>query len=164
MEEEKHKFMIPTREGRPQPGTVTIDPTSLPSRDVQSPSDSPEMRQIEPFSQHPYPQNAHLRGLPDASPPYPESRVSSEAPVAPAAGRRSPAPAVAPSDTERQQQETLAGWRQRFERGGAGDGKPRKTILGLTVFRFWAAVALGVVIVGVAIAVGLALGLANRYV
>ncbi|KAK1972229.1 hypothetical protein LY78DRAFT_427258 [Colletotrichum sublineola] len=162
MEEEKHKFMIPIHERRPQPGTLPINPTSLPSHDVQSPSDSPEIRQIESFSQHSYPQNAHIRGTTDASPPYPESRISSEAPVAPTAGRRNPAPAVTPSDPERQQQGMLAGWRQRLERDRADDGKPRKTILGLTVLRFWAAVALGVIIVGVAIAVGLALGLANR--
>ncbi|KZL84725.1 hypothetical protein CI238_07880 [Colletotrichum incanum] len=158
MEEEKHKFIIPIHERRPQPGTITADPTSLPSHDAQSPIVSPEIQQIESF-----PQNAHLRDIPDASPPYPESRISSEAPVASAAAaRRVPGPAVAPSDPERQQQGTLAGWRQRFERGRENDGKPRKTILGLTVFRFWAAVALGVIIVGVAIAVGLALGLANR--
>ncbi|KAK2023494.1 hypothetical protein LX32DRAFT_707658 [Colletotrichum zoysiae] len=158
MEEEKHKFMIPIHERRPQPGTVTNDPTSLPSHDVQSPSDSPEVRQIESFPQHSYPQNAHLRGLPDASPPYPESRISSEAPVAPTVGRRNPAPAAAPLDPERQQHGMMAGWRQRFDSDGADDGKPRRTILGLTVLRFWAAVALGVIIVGVAIAVGLALG------
>ncbi|KAK1980828.1 hypothetical protein LZ30DRAFT_110691 [Colletotrichum cereale] len=169
MEEEKHKFIIPIHERRLQPGPVTVDTVSLPSHDAQSPpSDSPEIRQIESFSQHSYPHNAHLRGIPDASPPYPESRISSEAPVAPAAARRDPAPAVAPSDPEQQQQQQrrqqrmLAGWRQRFERGRVDDEKPRKTILGLTVFRFWAAVALGVIIVGVAIAVGLALGLANR--
>ncbi|GKT41769.1 uncharacterized protein ColSpa_01950 [Colletotrichum spaethianum] len=163
MEEEKHKFIIPSHERRPQPATVTIEPTSLQSHDAQSPIESPEIQQVESFPQHTYPQNAHLRDNPDASPPYPESRISSEAPVAPvAAARRVPAPAVAPSDPERQQQGMLAGWRQRFEGDRENGGKPRKTILGLTVLRFWAAVALGIIIVGVAIAVGLALGLANR--
>ncbi|KAK1636131.1 hypothetical protein BDP81DRAFT_291352, partial [Colletotrichum phormii] len=190
MEEEKHKFIIPVHERR-QPGTVTVDPNSvpsqpqhqqsppLPSHEAQSPIDSsPRIQQIESFTS--YPPGAHLRGddIPDASPPYPESRISSEAPVvapapAPARGQshhhhhlhhRVPAPALAPADPERQQGGTLATWRQRFEGiGGRGPQQhPRKTILGLTVLRFWAAVALGVIIVGVAIAVGLALGLANR--
>ncbi|OHE92044.1 hypothetical protein CORC01_12683 [Colletotrichum orchidophilum] len=188
MEEEKHKFIIPIHERR-QPGTVTVDPNSVPSQrhqqsqspppppshDAQSPIDSsPRIQQIESFTS--YPPGAHLRGddIPDASPPYPESRISSEAPVVapvpvPARGQshrhhhRVPPPALAPADLERQQG-TLAGWRRRFEGiGGRGpQQQPRKTILGLTVLRFWAAVALGVIIVGVAIAVGLALGLANR--
>ncbi|KAG7044843.1 membrane insertase protein [Colletotrichum scovillei] len=185
MEEEKHKFIIPIHERR-QPGTVTIDPNSVPSQpqhqpttplpnhEAQSPIDSsPRIQQIESFTS--YPPGAHLRGddIPDASPPYPESRISSEAPVVtpapvPARGQshhhRVPAPALAPADPERQQGGTLATWKQRFDGiGGRGPQQhPRKTILGLTVLRFWAAVALGVIIVGVAIAVGLALGLANR--
>ncbi|WYZ44149.1 hypothetical protein EsH8_VII_000585 [Colletotrichum jinshuiense] len=155
MEEEKHKFIIPIHERR-QPGTV--DPIS-PTQEAQSPIESPTIH-IESFPQQSFPQNAHLRDVIDASPPYPESRISSEAPVAAPAARHVPAPAEAPSDPE--QQGAVAGWRRRFEGGREASGGPRKTILGLTVFRFWAAVALGVIVVGVAIAVGLALGLANR--
>ncbi|TQN72873.1 hypothetical protein CSHISOI_02593 [Colletotrichum shisoi] len=170
MDEEKHKFIIPIHERRHQPGTVTTNPTSLPN-DAQLPIESPEIQQIESFP-HSYPRNAHLRDVPDVSPPYPEPRIGSDAPGNPAAAvaaRRVPAPALAPSDPEQQhhhhhhqQHGTLTGWRQRFDRGRENEERPRKTILGLTVFRFWVAVALGVVIVGVAIAVGLALGLANR--
>ncbi|KAL0935145.1 uncharacterized protein CTRU02_209736 [Colletotrichum truncatum] len=155
--EEKHKFIIPAHERR-QPGTVTVDPTSPTEEITTSQPEAPRIQHVD----HSYPQSAHLRDVPDASPPYPDAiTIGTERP-APAVSRHAPAgAAVAAPDLE--QQGGLKGWIRRVDGAGQVDGKSRKTILGLTVFRFWAAVALGVVIVGVAIAVGLGLGLANRY-
>ncbi|KAE9577104.1 hypothetical protein CGCF415_v001745 [Colletotrichum fructicola] len=155
MEEEKHKFIIPVHERR-QPGNVTVDPRQ--TQDV-SPIEAPRIQHVD----NSYPQTAHLRDVPDDSPPYPESRrISAErsvSPIArvPVAAAVAPSPASVPDEGGR-----MTGWMRRLENAGQVEGQPRKTILGLTIFRFWVAVALGVTIVGVAIAVGLALGLANR--
>ncbi|KAF6815994.1 hypothetical protein CSOJ01_03263 [Colletotrichum sojae] len=158
MDEEKHKFIIPFHERR-QPGTVTIDPTS-PAGHAQSPLEAPRIHHLDDT----YPQTAHLRDARDPSPSYPESRsISDERSSVPiVAARHAPAPLVAAPAPDPERHGAVAGWMRRLETAGQAEGRPRKTILGLTVFRFWAAVALGVIIVGVAIAVGLALGLANR--
>lgn len=169
MEEEKHKFIIPVHERR-QPGTVAVDPTPT-QHTAPSPLEAARVQHLDNL----YPQTAHLRNAPDASPPYPESRrISSEASDLPVAHTYSPAAPVAEappaavvasaSAASSDRQSGMAGWMRKLENAGQVEGEPRKTILGLTIFRFWAAVALGVIIVGVAIAVGLALGLANRYV
>lgn len=159
MDEEKHKFIIPFHERR-KPGTVTIDPTS-PTDDAPSPLDTPRIHHLDDT----YPQTAHLRDARDHSPSYPESgSISVEPSVPKVAARHAPPPFVAAPAPDPERHGAAPGWMQRLDNVGQVEGRPRKTILGLTVFRFWAAVALGVIIVGVAIAVGLALGLANRYV
>ncbi|KAF9875698.1 hypothetical protein CkaCkLH20_06630 [Colletotrichum karsti] len=167
MEEEKHKFIIPVHERR-QPGTVTVDPAQTQTQYATT-SPAPEAPRIQHIDNS-YPQAAHLRqDVPDASPPYPESRrISTEnAPVLPIAHTYAPAvPAAVASAPSASSSGggggAMAGWMRKLENAGQVEGEPRKTILGLTIFRFWAAVALGIIIVGVAIAVGLGLGLANR--
>ncbi|TDZ30478.1 hypothetical protein C8035_v002448 [Colletotrichum spinosum] len=161
MDEEKHKFIIPAHERR-QPVTVTTSPDQEMREVASSPLEAPRIHHIDHSS---YPQTAHLQDASDTSPSYPDSGTVStdgDQPTPIPAVRHVPTASATALGSAPEPEGRLGGWMRRLENAGQPEGRPRKTILGLTVFRFWVAVALGVTIVGVAIAVGLALGLANR--